>query len=119
VTRYGAAALSSHGALRPRQKEQILAQTLGLPTTTVSFSAMGVFITSAAQGILRENTADQLWDPVFQLGQLTSVSPPAGQTGPLLASPGVRALVAFASRDRASRVRVRGGVLSCLARGRR
>src|SRR5262245_43682510 len=75
------------------QKEQMVGQTLGLPTTMLLFSAMGVIITSAAQVILRGVDPAKLWDPVFILAQLTSASPPPGQSAPLIASAGVRALV--------------------------
>ena len=79
------------------QREQMLGQTLGLPTTMVIFSAMGVVITSAAQVILRGTDASRLWDPVFILSQLTSSTPPVGQSQPLIASAAVRGLVAAIS----------------------
>ncbi|MBI5495008.1 MAG: NCS1 family nucleobase:cation symporter-1 [Deltaproteobacteria bacterium] len=76
------------------QREQALGQALGLPTTMIAFSAMGVIITSAAQAILKGVDVSKLWDPVFILAQLTSATPPAGITEPLIASAGVRGLVA-------------------------
>lgn len=76
------------------QREQMLGQTLGLPTTMVLFSAMGVVITSAAQSLLKGVDAGKLWDPVVILGHLTSSTPPPGMEAPLIASPGVRLLVA-------------------------
>jgi NCS1 family nucleobase:cation symporter-1 len=79
------------------QREQMLGQTLGLPTTMVIFSAMGVVITSASQVILRGADASRLWDPVFILSQLTSSTPPPGQMEPLIASAAVRGLVAAIS----------------------
>jgi NCS1 family nucleobase:cation symporter-1 len=79
------------------QKEQMVGQALGLPTTMILFSAMGVIITSAAQVILKGTDPSKLWDPVFILSQLTSSTPPAGQAAPLIASPAVRALVAVVS----------------------
>jgi nucleobase:cation symporter-1, NCS1 family len=79
------------------QREQMLGQTLGLPTTMVAFSAIGVLITSACQAILRGVDPGKLWDPVFILAQLTSATPPPGETAPLIASAGVRALVALVS----------------------
>lgn len=79
------------------QKEQILGQVLGLPTTMVVFSAMGVVITSASQAILRGADPSRLWDPVFILAQLTSAAPPAGQAEPLIASAAVRGVVAAIS----------------------
>ena len=77
------------------QHEQILGQVLGLPTTMVGFSAMGVAITSAAQTILSGADATKLWDPVYILSQVTSDVPPAGLAEPLIASAGVRAVVAL------------------------
>jgi NCS1 family nucleobase:cation symporter-1 len=76
------------------QREQVLGQSLGLPTTMVAFSAMGVVITSASQQLLRGTDPAKLWDPVFVLSQLTSSAPPAGLFEPLIASDGVRLLVA-------------------------
>src|SRR5215470_3823349 len=77
------------------QKEQMLGQTLGLPTTMVAFSAMGVVITSASQAILVGVPIEKLFDPVFVLSQLTSASPPPGLDAPLIADPTTRALVAI------------------------
>ncbi len=77
------------------QREQMLGQALGLPTTMVLFSAMGVVITSATQAILTGVDVSKLWDPVFILAQLTSAVPPAGHTEPLIASAGTRLLVAM------------------------
>ena len=79
------------------QREQMLGQTLGLPTTMVAFSAIGVVITSACHAILRGVDPSKLWDPVFILAQLTSAAPPPGETAPLLASAGTRAIVALVS----------------------
>ncbi|OGQ26134.1 MAG: nitrate reductase [Deltaproteobacteria bacterium RBG_16_71_12] len=79
------------------QKEQMLGQALGLPTTMVAFSAMGVVITSASHAILTGVDVGKLWDPVFILAQLTSATPPVGLTEPLIASGGVRFLVAVLS----------------------
>jgi NCS1 family nucleobase:cation symporter-1 len=76
------------------QREQVLGQTLGLPTTMLAFSAMGVVITSAAQTILSGTDVSKLWDPVFILAQLTSSTAPAGLSAPLISSGAVRALVA-------------------------
>ncbi|MFO0725991.1 MAG: NCS1 family nucleobase:cation symporter-1 [Myxococcota bacterium] len=77
------------------QREQMLGQTLGLPTTMVAFSAMGVIITSATQAILSGVDVSKLWDPVFILSQLTSPTAPAGLSAPLIASDGTRLLVAI------------------------
>ena len=79
------------------QKEQMLGQALGLPTTMVLFSAMGVVITSASHAILTGVDVAKLWDPVFILAQLTSSTPPAGMSEPLIASGAVRVLVAVVS----------------------
>ncbi len=79
------------------QKEQMLGQTLGLPTTMLAFSAMGVIITSASRAILSGADPSKLWDPVFILAQLTSSTPPAGHDLPLIASTGVRVVVAIIS----------------------
>ncbi len=79
------------------QREQMLGQALGLPTTMIAFSAMGVVITSAAQAILHGTDVSKLWDPVFLLSQLTASTPPQGFTEPLIASTGVRLLVAVVS----------------------
>ena len=79
------------------QREQMLGQTLGLPTTMLLFSAMGVVITSAAQSLLTQADPAKLWDPVFILSQLTSATPIAGQSQPLIASTMVRGLVAVLS----------------------
>jgi NCS1 family nucleobase:cation symporter-1 len=79
------------------QREQMLGQTLGLPTTMIVFSAMGVVITSASQAILQGVDVSKLWDPVFILAQLTSATPPMGHTEPLIASAGMRLLVAVIS----------------------
>ncbi len=77
------------------QREQMLGQTLGLPTTMIAFSAMGVVITSASQAILDGVPIDQLWDPVVILSHVTSATPPPGHEAPLLASDAVRWTVAI------------------------
>jgi nucleobase:cation symporter-1, NCS1 family len=77
------------------QREQMLGQTLGLPTTMVAFSALGVMITSASQAILVGTPVKDLWDPVVILGHITSAAPPPGLTEPLIASAGVRWIVAI------------------------
>ncbi len=76
------------------QREQMIGQTLGLPTTMILFSAMGVIITSATQAILKGVAVDKLWDPVFILSQLTSSTAPPGLDAPLIASDGARLVVA-------------------------
>jgi nucleobase:cation symporter-1, NCS1 family len=72
----------------------MIGQALGLPTTMIAFSAMGVIITSAAMAILKGASPDQLWDPVFILSQLTSSTAPAGLSAPLIENTGPRLLVA-------------------------
>ena len=54
------------------QRDQVLGQTLGLPTTMALFSFIGVAVTSAAFVIYADLPAEQkrqLWDPVFLLAQ--------------------------------------------------
>ena len=53
------------------QRDQILGQTLGLPTTMLLFSAMAVIITSTAEEVL-VNVKGNLWDPVYLLSVITS-----------------------------------------------
>lgn len=77
------------------QKEQMLGQTLGLPTTMVAFSALGVGITSASQVILSGVPLSELWKPEVLLGYMTSAMPPPGASEPLIASAGARTLVAL------------------------
>lgn len=79
------------------QREQMLGQTLGLPTTMIAFSAMGVIITSASQAILTGVPLEELWKPETILMYLTSPTPPPGLSEPLLASSGVRWAVAALS----------------------
>jgi NCS1 family nucleobase:cation symporter-1 len=79
------------------QREQLLGQTLGLPTTMIAFSAMAVVITSAAQTILTGSDPKTLWDPVVLLSQITSSAAPAGLDAPLLSGDGTRLLVALLS----------------------
>jgi len=76
------------------QKEQMVGQALGLPTTMIAFSAMALVITSASAAVLVGADVKDLWNPEFLLGQMTSATPPAGLSAPLIASAGVRALVA-------------------------
>jgi NCS1 family nucleobase:cation symporter-1 len=76
------------------QREQMLGQTLGLPTTMIAFSAMGVIITSASQAILEGVPIEQLWDPVVILSHLTAATPPPGHTEPMIASAAMRWTVA-------------------------
>jgi nucleobase:cation symporter-1, NCS1 family len=77
------------------QKEQMLGQTLGLPTTMIAFSAMGIVVTSAAHAILTGVATKDLWDPLLILGHMVSSSPPPGASEPLLASATTRIVVAI------------------------
>ena len=79
------------------QKEQMLGQALGLPTTMIAFSLMAVVITSAAETILKGTDPKTLWDPVVVLGQITSSKAPARLDAPLLANEGTRIVVAVLS----------------------
>jgi NCS1 family nucleobase:cation symporter-1 len=76
------------------QREQILGQTLGLPTTMLAFSAMAVVITSASSAILKGVPVEKLWDPQAILGFMTSAVPPPGLSEPLIVSVATRAVVA-------------------------
>ncbi len=77
------------------QREQMLGQVLGLPTTMIAFSAMGVVITSASAALLQGVDVATLWDPIVILGHITSASPPPGLTEPLIVSGVTRFFVAI------------------------
>ena len=79
------------------QKEQMLGQTLGLPTTMILFSLMAVMITSASKEVLHGFPAADLWDPVKILGAITSPTPVGTLTEPLLSSGVTRLIVALLS----------------------
>ncbi|MEK6374292.1 MAG: NCS1 family nucleobase:cation symporter-1 [Acidobacteriota bacterium] len=51
------------------QREQVIGQTVALPTTMTIFAAMGVIITSAAVIIYPHVPMSELWDPVKLVGQ--------------------------------------------------
>lgn len=53
------------------QREQVVGQTVALPTTMVVFAAMGILITSAAVVVFPQAKADELWDPVKLVGQFS------------------------------------------------
>ncbi len=76
------------------QKEQMLGQALGLPTTMIAFSAMAVVITSASKAVLTGADIKDLWQPEYLLGQMTSALPPKGLAAPLIADAAMRAVVA-------------------------
>ena len=76
------------------QREQMMGQVLGLPTTMIAFSAMGVVITSASAALLQGVPVETLWDPIVILSHITSATPPPGLTEPLILSGGMRLVVA-------------------------
>ncbi|MBA3351074.1 MAG: NCS1 family nucleobase:cation symporter-1, partial [Blastocatellia bacterium] len=53
------------------QREQVIGQTVALPTTMVVFAGMGVLITSAAVIVFPNANAAELWDPVKLVGQFS------------------------------------------------
>jgi NCS1 family nucleobase:cation symporter-1 len=53
------------------QREQVVGQTVALPTTMVIFAAMGILITSAAVVVFPQMKPDELWDPVKLVGQFS------------------------------------------------
>lgn len=53
------------------QREQVIGQTVALPTTMTVFAAMGVMITSAAVMIYPNEPMSELWDPVKLVGHFT------------------------------------------------
>src|SRR2546427_6773627 len=55
------------------QREQVIGQTVALPTTMTVFAAMGVMITSAAVVIYPQMKPDELWDPMKLVGQFHQV----------------------------------------------
>ncbi len=79
------------------QREQMMGQALGLPTTMVGFSAMAVVVTSAGQAVLKGVAPEELWKPVTILSYITSSAPPPGLDAPLIASGTTRAIVAVVS----------------------
>jgi NCS1 family nucleobase:cation symporter-1 len=79
------------------QREQMLGQALGLPTTMIAFSAIGVVITSASKVILPQVKVEDLWDPVYILSQITSSAPPPGLEKPLIENSVIRLFIAIVS----------------------
>jgi NCS1 family nucleobase:cation symporter-1 len=53
------------------QREQVIGQTVALPTTMVIFAAMGILITSAAVVVFPHMKPEELWDPVKLVGQFS------------------------------------------------
>ena len=76
------------------QREQMIGQSLGLPTTMIVFSAMALVITSASAQVLPGAAIGDLWNPEYLVGQLTSSVAPAGLSAPLIADAATRAIVA-------------------------
>jgi len=77
------------------QREQMLGQALGLPTTMIAFSAIAVVITSASAAVLPGTPVEKLWNPEHLLGIMTSSEAPAGLAAPLIADALTRAVVAI------------------------
>jgi NCS1 family nucleobase:cation symporter-1 len=80
------------------QREQLVGQTLGLPTTMIVFSLMAVVITSSSRALLHglpPRELDELWDPVKILAWMTTSRTPPGLDGPLFASASTRLIVAL------------------------
>ena len=76
------------------QREQLVGQALGLPTTMIGFSLLALLITSASAAVLPHAALSDLWNPEYLLGVMTSATPPAGMAEPLITSGVARALVA-------------------------
>ncbi|MBV9959440.1 MAG: NCS1 family nucleobase:cation symporter-1 [Acidobacteria bacterium] len=55
------------------QREQVIGQTVALPTTMTVFAAMSVMITSAAMVIYPAQPPEQLWDPMKLVGLFDQV----------------------------------------------
>ncbi len=53
------------------QREQVVGQTVALPTTMVVFAAMGILITSAAVIVFPNMNPADAWDPVKLVGQFS------------------------------------------------
>jgi NCS1 family nucleobase:cation symporter-1 len=53
------------------QREQVVGQTVALPTTMVVFAAMGILITSAAVVVFPNIPPGDAWDPVKLVGQFS------------------------------------------------
>jgi len=53
------------------QREQVIGQTVALPTTMVAFAAMGILITSAAVVVFPQMNPADAWDPVKLVGQFS------------------------------------------------
>ncbi len=64
------------------QRDQILGQAIGLPTTMTLFAFIGVAVTSATPAIFGET----IWDPTVLLGKIGEVSSGVGATVSVLIS---------------------------------
>src|SRR5256714_9348955 len=53
------------------QREQVVGQTVALPTTMTVFAAMGILITSAAVVVFPHMNPADAWDPVRLVGQFS------------------------------------------------
>ena len=53
------------------QREQIIGQTVALPTTMTVFAAMSIVITSAAVIVFPHMKQEDIWDPVKLVGQFS------------------------------------------------
>ena len=53
------------------QREQVIGQTVALPTTMVVFAAMGILITSAAVVVFPNMKHEDAWDPVKLVSQFS------------------------------------------------
>ena len=53
------------------QREQVIGQTVALPTTMVIFAAMGILITSAAVVVFPNMKHEDAWDPVKLVSQFS------------------------------------------------
>src|SRR5256714_3990108 len=53
------------------QREQVIGQTVALPTTMTIFAAMGIWITSAAVVVFPNMNPADAWDPVKLVGQFS------------------------------------------------
>src|SRR2546422_7718428 len=53
------------------QREQVVGQTVALPTTMTVFAAMGILITSAAVVVFPNMNHADAWDPVKLVGQFS------------------------------------------------
>ena len=72
-----------------------MGQALGLPTTMIGFSLLALLITSASAAVLPGAKSEELWNPEYLRGIMTSAAPAPGMAEPLIASAATRAMVAI------------------------